>query len=90
MIKNNAILNETVDPGIIINRLKKENQELKAEIALLRGGEVKDKLEVYEIDELKQKVDNFIKNEDPSANIILTDRLKINECFYYFKTLYNT
>lgn len=53
MIKNNAILNESVDPGIIINRLKKENQELKAEIALLRGGEVKDKLESYEIEECK-------------------------------------
>jgi kinesin family member 6/9 len=57
---------------------------------MLRGGEVKDKLESYEIDECKQKVDNYIKTEDPSANIILNDRLKINECFYYFKTLYNS
>jgi len=29
--------NEQVDPGIIIQRLKKEVAELKAEIALLKG-----------------------------------------------------
>lgn len=56
---------------------------------MLRGGELKEKLESYEISECKQKVDDFLKNEDPSSNIILIDRLKINECFYHFKYLYN-
>lgn len=31
------------------------------------GGEVKDHLESYEIDECKRKVDEFINSEDPSA-----------------------
>jgi hypothetical protein len=30
--------NETVDPGVIISRLKKEVADLKAEINLMKGG----------------------------------------------------
>jgi len=30
-----------------------------------------------------------VKNPDPGAKIILTDMIKINECFYHFKHLYN-
>jgi len=36
-IQNLVSRNEQVDPGIIIQRLKKEVAELKAEIALLKG-----------------------------------------------------
>jgi hypothetical protein len=32
-------------------------------------------------------VEEYIKDEDPMAAIILTDRLKINECFSHFKKL---
>lgn len=32
-------------------------------------------------------VEEYIKDEDPMAAIILTDRLKINECFHHFKTM---
>lgn len=42
LIKNNIQRNETVDPAVIIARLKRENAELRAELALLKGGEVKD------------------------------------------------
>ena len=45
MIKNVMVRNETVDPALIIKRLKKENAELKAEIALLTGSAVKDHLD---------------------------------------------
>jgi kinesin family protein 6/9 len=38
MIKNTVEKNERVDPGVIIQRLKQENAELKAELALLKGG----------------------------------------------------
>jgi len=31
--------NEKVDPGVIISRLKKEVTELKAELAMVKGGE---------------------------------------------------
>jgi kinesin family protein 6/9 len=39
MIQNKITRNERVEPGVIISRLKKEVAELKAEIAMLKGGE---------------------------------------------------
>ena len=32
-------------------------------------------------------INDFIDSDDPSATIILNDRLKINECLYYFKNM---
>lgn len=32
-------------------------------------------------------VEKYISSEDPQEALIMDDRLKINECFYYFKTL---
>jgi len=87
MIKNQVERNERVDPGIIIQRLKQENAQLKAELALLKGGDVKDELDKYEIEECRDKVKQYLDTDDPSVKIILNDRLKIQECFYYFKTL---
>jgi len=39
MIQNKMSRNERVDPGVIISRLKKEVAELKAELAMAKGGE---------------------------------------------------
>lgn len=39
MIQNKITKNERVDPGVIISRLKKEVAELKAELAMAKGGE---------------------------------------------------
>ena len=32
-------------------------------------------------------VEDYIVSTDPSSTIILTDRLKINECFYHFRNI---
>jgi len=45
LIKNVLHKNESLDPALIIKRLKKENAELKAEIALLTGTAVRDHLD---------------------------------------------
>ena len=45
LIKNDVTRNETVDPGVIIARLKKENAQLKAEIALMKGEDTKEELD---------------------------------------------
>ena len=45
MIKNTMVRNEAIDPALIIKRLKKENAELKAEIALLTGSQAKEHLD---------------------------------------------
>ena len=88
MIQNDMKKNERVDAGVIIQRLKKEVADLKAELALLKGGETKDQLSAEDIDRCNHMVTNFIKSDDPSANIVLPDRLLISQCFYYFKSLY--
>ena len=54
---------------------------------MIKGEQTKYVLENYEIEDCKGKVNEFIESSDPSAVIILNDRLKINECFYYMKHL---
>lgn len=39
LIQNKLVRNERVEPGVIIQRLKKEVAELKAELAMAKGGE---------------------------------------------------
>ncbi len=87
-IKNDAQKNEVADPAIVIERLKKENAELRAELAMLKGGVQKDHLDPEDIDKCKKLVDEFVASKDPSATIILPDKMQINECFYHFKHMY--
>ena len=81
--------NESVDPGVIISRLKKEVADLKAEIALLKGGKQKDHLSQEDIERCNAMVTNYIKSNDPEETLVLPDRLMMNQCFYQFRTLLN-
>lgn len=51
--------------------------------------ESKQQLDSEEIEECKKIVNEYIANPDPSSKIILTDMIRIHECFYHFKHLYN-
>lgn len=62
--------------------------ELKAEIALLRGEEVKESLTAEDIERCNKMVEEFIDSQDPSKTLVLADRLLINQCFYHFKHLF--
>lgn len=88
LIQNDMKRNETVDPGVIIARLKKEVVELKAELAMLKGGEQRDHLTAEDVDRCNKMVEDFIITNDPSKTLVLPDRLMINQCFYHFRTLY--
>ena len=78
-----------MDPGVIISRLKKEVAELKAELAMARGGgEQKDHLNAEDIERCNLMVKDFIDTNDPSKTLVLPDRLMINQCFYHFKTMF--
>lgn len=88
-IQNLVSRNEQVDPGVVIQRLKREVAELKAELQMLKGGEaVRDNLNSEDIDRCNKMVEEFIDSSDPSRNLVLADRLMINQCFYHFKHLY--
>ena len=88
MIQNKITRNERVEPGVIISRLKKEVAELKAELAMVKGGEQKDHLTGEDIERCNLMVKDFISTDDPGKTLVLPDRLMINQCFYHFKTLY--
>lgn len=88
LIQNKVTRNERVDPGIIIQRLKKEVAELKAELAMAKGGEQRDHLSAEDIERCNLMVKDFIDTNEPSKTLVLPDRLMINQCFYYFKSLY--
>lgn len=55
----------------------------------MKGGESqKDHLLPEEISSCNDAVESFIKSTDPTESIIMNSRLKLNQCFYHFKSLY--
>lgn len=82
MIQNDMKKNERVDAGVIIQRLKKEVSDLKAELALVKGEGMKESLTSEDIERCNAMVSNFIKTDDPGQTLVLPDRLMINQCFY--------
>ena len=87
-IKNSASRNEQVDPSLIIQRLKGEITELKAEIRILKGGEnPRESLEPEELEECRRIVQEFLESRDPSMKIVVGDMLKIHECFFQIKRM---
>lgn len=56
MISNSAEKNESLDPALVIQRLKQENSELKAEVAMLKGTNQKSSLEAEDIQTLHERI----------------------------------
>ncbi|XP_061751663.1 kinesin-like protein KIF6 isoform X3 [Nerophis ophidion] len=86
LIKNEAVLNEELDPALLIARLKQEVQSLKEELSMLTGEERNDKLAVEEIQKLEELVTAFL--HDPGPDISLSvgpDMRKIQYCFSLLK-----
>ena len=87
-IKNEATKNEQVDPSLIIQRLKQEVAELKAEVRMLKGTDGdKDHLTPDESEDCRRMVEEYAAARDPSVRLVLSDMLKINECFFHMKKL---
>uniref|UniRef100_A0A8C1WGJ8 Kinesin-like protein n=1 Tax=Cyprinus carpio TaxID=7962 RepID=A0A8C1WGJ8_CYPCA len=81
LIKNDALLNEELDPALLIVRLKKEIQCLKEELALVTGEQRSDKLTQEEIQQLEEQIDVYL--EDPDSEVTLNlgpDMRKIQFC----------
>ncbi|XP_059210074.1 LOW QUALITY PROTEIN: kinesin-like protein KIF6 [Centropristis striata] len=88
LIKNEAMLNEELDPALLIARLKRENQSLKEELAMLTGGQREDQLTVEEIQKLEELVKTFLDDPDPDVTLSLgPDMRKIQYCFSLLKKM---
>ncbi|XP_044022940.1 kinesin-like protein KIF6 isoform X2 [Siniperca chuatsi] len=88
LIKNEAILNEELDPALIIARLKRDIQSLKEELAMVTGEQRDDKLTVEEIQKLEELVKAFLDDPDPDVTLSLgPDMRKIQYCFSLLKVM---
>ncbi|XP_044230917.1 kinesin-like protein KIF6 [Thunnus albacares] len=88
VIKNEAILNEELDPALLIARLKREIQSLREELAMVTGQQRDDKLTVEEIQKLEELVKAFLDDPDPEVTLSLgPDMRKIQHCFSLLKIM---
>lgn len=88
LIRNEASINEDVDPTLLIARLKRIINDLRAELALLKGDGCADGnqevLPDYEKQRIQAAVEQFIR-DDENAQLVLSDYQKIQHSFRVFK-----
>ncbi|XP_050749802.1 kinesin-like protein KIF6 [Gymnogyps californianus] len=90
LIKNEAILNEEIDPRLTIVQLKKEIQELKDELALVTGKQRTSELSQEELLQLDELIETFLEDSDPDSTLdVGADMRKIKYCFIHVKQLMN-
>lgn len=90
MIKNEATINEELDPKLIINRLKREVDELKNQLSIANNGErYSGDLTQDDLEKLKILVQRYLEDRDTDSTInVGADMRKINYCFKLIKDLY--
>ncbi|KAK2535700.1 Kif6 [Columba guinea] len=90
LIKNEAVLNEEIDPTLMIIKLKKEIQELKDELMLVTGKQRTSELSQEELLQLDELIETFIEDNDPDSTLdVGADMRKIKYCFIHLKQLMN-
>ncbi|XP_063353827.1 kinesin-like protein KIF6 [Pelmatolapia mariae] len=88
VIKNEAILNEELDPALLIASLKREILSLKEELAMVTGEQRDDRLTPEEIQKLEELVKAYLDDPDPDVTLSLgPDMRKIQYCFSLLKVI---
>uniref|UniRef100_A0A8C4NJK3 Kinesin-like protein n=1 Tax=Eptatretus burgeri TaxID=7764 RepID=A0A8C4NJK3_EPTBU len=86
LIKNEAVMNEAIEPKLEIKLLKREVQQLKDELKLVTGEQHVDSLSQEDKDRLWKSVQTFIEDTDVEAILdVGADMRKINHCFLLLK-----
>ena len=81
LIKNDAVLNEELDPKLLIIRLKKEVAQLKEEIAMLTGEQRTDELTEEEREICAEAVKQYLDDKDPETSLnVGADMRKVRYC----------
>ncbi|XP_039916469.1 kinesin-like protein KIF6 isoform X2 [Hirundo rustica] len=90
LIKNEAVLNEEIDPRLMIVQLKKEIQDLKDELELVTGKQRTSELSQKELLQLDELIETFLKDNDPDSSLdVGADMRKIKYCFIHMKQIIN-
>ncbi|KAM4787200.1 kinesin-like protein KIF6 isoform 5-T6 [Cyanocitta cristata] len=90
LIKNEAVLNEEIDPALMIVQLKKEIQDLKYELALVTGKQRTSELSQEELLQLDELIETFLEDNDPGSSLdVGADMRKIKYCFAHMKQIMN-
>ncbi|KAM9241330.1 kinesin-like protein KIF6 [Leptosomus discolor] len=90
LIKNEAVLNEEIDPRLMIVQLQKEIQELKDELTLVTGKQRTSELSEEEQLQLDELIEIFVEDNDPDSTLdVGADMRKIKYCFVHMKQLMN-
>ncbi|NWY38957.1 KIF6 protein, partial [Sylvia atricapilla] len=90
LIKNEAVLNEEIDPRLMIVQLKKEIQDLKDELALVTGKQRTSELSQEELLQLDELIEAFLKDNDADSSLdVGADMRKIKYCFVHMKQIIN-
>lgn len=91
LISNSAVLNEELDPKMLIARLKSEIARLKAELKLIKGGGAAEgessEVHEYEIDQLRRMIQEYMADTSPNAELVVDDFAKIQKAFQIFKSM---
>ncbi|CAF3338715.1 unnamed protein product [Rotaria sp. Silwood1] len=90
LIKNDAILNEELDPRLLINQLRAENLQLRNQILMQNGSEqFNEPLTPEMIAKLIEQVKVYLADTDNEATLnVGADMRKIDQCYRAFKKLY--
>ncbi|MCQ2816619.1 MAG: hypothetical protein MJ252_05050 [archaeon] len=88
LVKNTAVVNEIVDPNVLIQKQKGEIEELKNELAMIKGKNQKSFLEKADLDDCQKIVDEFLEDDTFTKKVEVKDRLMIQECFNIIKGRY--
>ncbi|XP_035419008.1 kinesin-like protein KIF6 [Cygnus atratus] len=90
LIKNEAVLNEEIDPRLMVVQLQKEIQELKDELVLVTGKHRTSQLSQEELLQLDKLIEMFLEDNDPESTLdVGADMRKIKYCFSHVKQLMN-
>ncbi|NXM23055.1 KIF6 protein, partial [Ploceus nigricollis] len=90
LIKNEAVLNEEIDPRLMIVQLKKEIQDLKDELALVTGKQRTSELSQEELLQLDELIETFLKDNDPDSSLdVGADMRKIKYSFVHMKVFFS-
>ncbi|CAF1404841.1 unnamed protein product [Adineta steineri] len=90
LIKNDARLNEELDPRLLINQLRAENLQLRNQITIQSGSEQFTEMLTAElIAKLTEQVKNYLADTDNEATLnVGADMRKIDQCYRAFKKLH--